>query len=115
MATHSSVLAWRIPIDRGARQATVHGVAENQAWLSNGTPLQYSCLENPMAGGAWWAAVHGVAKSQTRLSNFTFTFHFHALEKEMATHSSVLAWRIPGMGAWWTAFYGVTQSQTQLT
>ena len=50
-----------------------------------------------MDGGAWWAAVHGLAKSQTRLSNFTFTFHFHALEKEMATHSSVLAWRIPGM------------------
>ena len=64
----------------------------------NGTPLQYSCLENPMDGGAWWAAVHGVAKSQTRLSDFTFIFHFHALEKEMATHSSVLAWRIPGMG-----------------
>ena len=63
-----------------------------------GTPLQYSCLENPMDGGAPWAAVHGVAKSQTRLSDFTFTFHFHALEKEMATHSSVLAWRIPGMG-----------------
>ena len=57
---------------------------------------QYSCLENPMDGGAWWAAVCGVAKSQTRLSNFTFTFHVHALEKEMATHSSVLAWRIPG-------------------
>jgi len=64
----------------------------------NGTPLQYSCLENPMEGGAWWAAVHGVAKSQTRLSDFTFIFHFHALEKEMATHSSVLAWRIPGTG-----------------
>ena len=64
----------------------------------NGTPLQYSCLANPMDGGAWWAAVHGVAKSQTRLSNFTFTFYFHALEKEMATHSSVLAWRIPGTG-----------------
>ena len=64
----------------------------------NGTPLQYSCLENPMDGGAWWAAVHRVAKSQTRLSDFTFTFHFHALEKEMATHSSVLAWRIPGTG-----------------
>ena len=62
----------------------------------NGTPLQYSCLETPMDGGAWWAALHGVAKSQTWLSNFTF--HFHALEKEMATHSSVLAWRIPGMG-----------------
>ena len=64
----------------------------------NGTPLQYSCLENPMDRGAWWAAVHGVARSRTWLSNFTFTFHFHALEKEMATHSSVLAWRIPGTG-----------------
>ena len=61
----------------------------------NGNPLQYSCLENPMDGGAWWAAVHGVAKSQTRLSDFTFTFHFHALEEEMATHSSILAWEIP--------------------
>ena len=64
----------------------------------SGTPLQSSCLENPMDGGAWWAAVHGVAKSRTRLSDFPFTFHFHALEKEMATHSSVLAWRIPGTG-----------------
>ena len=62
----------------------------------NGNQLQYSCLENPMDGGAWWAAVHGVTKSRTWLSNFTFTFHFHALEKEMATHSSVLAWRILG-------------------
>ena len=62
----------------------------------NGTPLQYSCLENPMDRDAWWAVVHGVAKSQTRLSDFTFTFCFHALEKEMATHSSVLAWRVPG-------------------
>ena len=62
----------------------------------DGTPLQYSCLENPMDGGAWWAAVHGVVKSQTWLSDFTFTFHFCALEKEMATHSSVLAWKIPG-------------------
>ena len=64
----------------------------------DGSPLQYSCLENPMDGGACWAAVHGVAKSRTRLSDFTFTFHFHALEKEMATHSSVLAWRIPWTG-----------------
>ena len=64
----------------------------------NGTPLQYSCLENPMDGGAWWAAVHGVDEGQTQLSNFTFTFHFQALEKEMATHSSVLAWKIPGIG-----------------
>ena len=63
-----------------------------------GTPLQYSCLENPMDRGAWWAAVHRVAKSWTRLNDFTFTFYFHALEKEMATHSSVLAWRIPGTG-----------------
>ena len=62
----------------------------------DGTPLQYSCLENPMDGEAWWAAVHGVAKSQTRLSDFTF--HFHALEKAMASHSNVLAWRIPGTG-----------------
>ena len=64
----------------------------------SGTPLQYSCLENPMDGGAWWAAVHGVARSRTRLSNFTFRFHFHALGKEMATQSIVLAWRIPGTG-----------------
>ena len=64
----------------------------------NGTPLQYSCLENPMDEGTWWAAVHEVTQSQIRLSDFTFTFHFPALEKEMATHSSVLAWRIPGTG-----------------
>ena len=62
------------------------------------TPLQYFCLENPMDGGAWWAVVHGVTKSRTWLSDFPFTFHFPALEKEMATHSSVLAWRIPGTG-----------------
>ena len=62
----------------------------------NGNPLQYSCLENPMDGGAWWATDQGVVKSPTQLGDFTFTFHFHALEKEMATHSSVLAWRIPG-------------------
>ena len=66
-----------------------------------------------MDGGPWWAAVHGVTKSQTQLSNFTFTFHFHALEKEMATHSSILAWKIPGMReAWWAAVYGVAQSRT---
>ena len=64
----------------------------------NGTPLQHSCLANPMGGGAWRAAVHGVTKSRTRLSDFPFIFHFHALEKEMATHSSVLAWRIPRTG-----------------
>ena len=64
----------------------------------NGTLLQYSCLENPMDGGAWTAAVPGVTEGRKRLSDFTLTFHFHALEKEMATHSSVLAWKIPGMG-----------------
>ena len=64
----------------------------------NGNPLQCSCLENTKDGGAWWAAVYGVAQSQTRLSDFTLNFRFPALEKEMATHSSVLAWRIPGMG-----------------
>ena len=63
----------------------------------HGNPLQYSCLENPMDVGAWWAAVHGVVKSRTQLSDFTFTFHFHALEEEMVTHSRVLAWRIPRM------------------
>ena len=61
-----------------------------------GNPLQYSCLETPMDGRAWWAAVRGVAKSRARLSDFPFTLNFRALEKEMATHSSVLAWRIPG-------------------
>ena len=94
----------------------------NKEWFTgegSGTPLQYSCLENPMGRGAWWAAVHGVARSRTQLSDFTFTFHFHALEKEMATHSSVLAWRIPGAGclvgsAWWAAIYGVAQSRTRL-
>ena len=65
-----------------------------------------------MDGGAWWAAVHGVAKSRTQLSNFIFTFHFHVLKEEMATHSSILAWRIPGTGAWWAAVYGVTQIWT---
>ena len=81
----------------------------------NGTPLQYSCLENPMDGRAWWAAVHGVAKSWTQLSDFTFTFHFHVWEREMATHSSVLAWRISGTGrAWRAAVYGVTQNRTRL-
>ena len=64
----------------------------------NDAPLQYSCLENPMDGGAWKAAVHGVAEGRTQLRDFTFTFHFRALEKETATHSSVLAWRIPGTG-----------------
>ena len=75
-----------------------HTVRSHLFGEGNDTPLQFSCLENLMDGGAWEAAVHGVAKSLTRLSDFTFTFHFYALEKEMATHSSVLAWRIPGTG-----------------
>ena len=70
----------------------------NVSGEGNGTPLQYSCLENPMDTGAWWATLYGVTKSRTQLSDFPFTFHFHALEKEMATHSSILAWRIPGTG-----------------
>ena len=68
-----------------------------------------------MDRGAWWATVHGVAKSQTRLSDFTFTSHFSALEKEMATHSCVLAWRIPrDKGAWWAAIYGVAQMENSM-
>ena len=79
------------------------------------TPLQYSCLENPMVGGAWWAAVPEIAESRTQVSNFTLTFHFHALEKEMASHSSTLAWRIPGTGEpGGLPLCGVTQSQTRL-
>ena len=78
----------------------------------NGTPLQYSCLENPMDGGAWWAAIHGIAKSRTQLSDFTFTFHFHALEKEMAQCPCL---ENPREGrAWWAAVYGVAQSRTRL-
>ena len=108
MATYSSALAWRIPRTAGPRglpSMGSHRVGHNWSDLAaavlnfeegNGTPLQYSCLKNPVDGGAWWAAVHGVAKSQTRLSDFTFTFHFHALGKEVGTHSNVLAWRIPG-------------------
>ena len=96
--------AWQLFLPRESNgQGTLAGYSHRVAEELNTTtekamapPLQYSCLENPMDGGAWQAAVHEVAKSRTRLSNFTFTFHFHALEKEMATHSSVLAWRIPG-------------------
>ena len=79
----------------------------------NGNPLQYSCLENPMDGGAWCAAVHGVLKSRTRLSDFTFTFYFHALEKELATRSRVLAWRVPGTGEpGGCCLWGRTESDT---
>ena len=87
---------WLIPIEYFSMLIWANyitGIGEG-----NGTPLQYSCLENHTDGGAWLASVHGIARSRTRLSDFTFTFHFHALEKEMATHSSVLAWKIPGMG-----------------
>ena len=87
---HNLILSWSSHIELSK--------SNNLIGEGNGTPLQYSCLENPMDGGVWWAAVHGVARSWTRLSDFTLFFHFHALEKETATHSSVLAWRIPGMG-----------------
>ena len=87
----------------------------NLSKQGDGTPLQYSCLENPMDGGAWQAAVHGITKSRKRLRDFTFTFRFHALEKAMATHSSVLAWRIPGTGEpGGLPIYGVAQSRTRL-
>ena len=89
-------------------------VLRSTSQASNGTPLQYSCLENPMDRGAWWAAVHGVTKSRTLLGDFTFTFHFHALEKEMATHSSILAWRIPGTGELGGLLSVGLQSQTRL-
>ena len=78
-----------------SRETQVWSLGWEDPWEGNGNPHQYSCLGNPMGRGAWWAAVHKVAKSR-KLSYFTFTFHFHSLEKEMATHSSVLAWRIPG-------------------
>ena len=82
----------------------------------DGTPLQYSCLENPMDGGAWWAAIHEVANSQAQLNNFTFTFHFSlsCIGEGNGNPLHILAWRIPGMGAWWAAVYGVAQSRTRL-
>ena len=80
----------------------------------NGTPLQYSCLENPMDGGAWKAAVHGVAEAQVWLSDFTFTFHFSALEKEMATLQCSCLENPRDGEAWWAAIYGVAQSRTRL-
>ena len=87
----------------------------NLSKQGDGTPLQYSCLENPMDGGAWQAAVHGITKSRKRLREFTFTFRFHAVEKAMATHSGVLAWRIPGTGEpSGLPIYGVAQSRTWL-
>ena len=81
----------------------------------NGTPLQYSCLENPMDGGAWWAAVHGVAKSQTQLSVFIFTFHFSCIGEGNGNPLQCSCLENPKDGvAWWAAVYGVTQSQTRL-
>ena len=91
----SLISAYNNAADQKAKETALsHPSLQRRQWH----PLQYSCLENPMDGGAWKPAVHGVAKSRTRLSDFTFTFHFHALKKEMATHSSVLAWRMPGTG-----------------
>ena len=87
------------PLKRKQTNKKITSVQQFQHGEGSGKPLQYSCLENPMDGEAWWAAFHGVAKSQTGLSGFTFPFHFHALEKEIAIHSSVHAWRIPGTGS----------------
>ena len=93
----ASLVAQMVKLLPAVRETRVPGSRRSHG-EGNGNPLLYSYLENPMDEGAWWAAVHGVAKSRTQLSDFTFTFHFHALEKEMATHSSVLPWRIPGTG-----------------
>ena len=115
MATHSSVLAWRIPgtgepgglpsmgshrvgHDWSDAAAAAAAAAALHGGEGNGTPLQYSCLENPMDGGTWQAAIHGVTRVGHESEVSDFTFHFHALEKEMATDSSVLAWKIPGTG-----------------
>ena len=83
----------------------------------NGTPLQHSCLENPMDGGAWWAAVHGVSKNRTRLSDFTFSFHFplSCIGEGNGNPLQCSCLENPrDRGAWWAALYGVTQSRTQL-
>ena len=93
-------------------QMVFHVFMKDPCGEGNGDPLQYSCLENPMDGGAWWAVVHGVAKSWTRLSAFTFAFHFHALEKEMATLQCFCLENPRDGGAWWAAIYGVVQSDT---
>ena len=97
---HFSCITWKNRKEQDWRllQSSRHVLMNAQIREGNGIPLQCSCLEGPMDARAWWAVVHGVARSRTRLSDFTVTFHFHALEKAMATHSSVLAWRIPGTG-----------------
>ena len=111
--THCSILAWRIPwivYPWGHKELDMTELLSGE-----GTPLQYFCLENPMDGGAWWAAVHGVAQSWTGLSGFTFTFHFHALEKAMANPLQCSCLENPGDGgAWGAAVYGVAQSRTRL-
>ena len=116
MATHSSVLAWRIPgmgEPGGLLSMGSHRVGHNWRDLAEAEEGKGEGNGNPVNGGAWWAAVHGVAKSRTQLSDFTFTFHFYALEKEMALHCSCLENPRDG-GAWWAAVYGVAQSPTRL-
>ena len=107
MAPHASTLAWKIPwtgcspwgyTESDTTERLHFHFSLSCIGEGNGDPLQRSCLQNPRDSGAWWAAIYGVAQSRTRQSDFTFTFHFHALEKEMATPSTVLAWRIPGTG-----------------
>ena len=87
-----------LPAKQETRLGRSSGEGNCYSWRRQWHPTPVLFPGNPMDRGAWWAAVHGVATSRKRLNDFTFTFHFHALEKEMATHSSVLAWRIPGMG-----------------
>ena len=98
-----------LPALRGNLCSQIHRASGE----GNGNPLQYSCLENPMDGGAWWAAVHGVTRSRIQLSDFTFTFHFHALEKEMATHSVFLPEESQGWGSLvGCCLWGRTESDT---
>ena len=100
-----------------SKAATLGNKWQLLRWLNgegNGTPLQYSCLENRTDGGAWWAAVHGVTKSWTRLSDFTFTFHFHALERKWQPTPVFWPGESQGRGTWWASVYGVSQSRTRL-
>ena len=118
---HSSVLL-RIPVYCASgvsllftQQMPYLATAQCVTGEGEGPPLQDPCLETPMDGGAWWAAGHGVVNSRIRLSNFTFTFHFHALEKEMATPLQCSCLENPrDRGAWWAAIYGVAQSWRRL-
>ena len=98
-----------------AKVSVIYRSLQHKIGEGNGTPLQYSCLENPMDGGAWWAAVHGVAKSRTRLSDFTFTFSLSCIGEGNGNPLQYSCLENPrGGGAWWAAVYGVTQSQTRL-